>query len=96
MELKKVTTGDYPINEDPFIAFEIFDKTLPYYNGGYKNDFRKYYVAYVNPSANSWGSKWSGQGTNGESFILRSSSRHNIEPETLQNVTVSFFIQMNF
>ena len=90
MELKKVTTGDYPIKKDPFIAFEIFDKTVPYYNGGYMNPYRKYWEAYVNPSANSL-TKWGRQGIFGESFFLFSSSSDNIGSETLQNVTVSFF-----
>ena len=88
-----MTAGDLPLNKDPFIAFEVADKTLPYYNGRYVNDYDKNYVAYVNPtSLENWGT----QSTTGDSFILKPPSGANVQPETPHRVTVSFvFIQMN-
>ena len=99
MELKKVTTDDLPINRNPFIAFEIVDKTLPYYNDRHVNRHNKKYVAYVNPSVYVMTiANWGTQTTTDRSFTLKSTSSDSIQdikPEELHHVTVSLFVRIN-
>ena len=94
VELKRVTTSYLPIKKNPFIAFEISDKTAKN-DQNYRKD-RKEYVAYVEPSIYVMSiANWGTQSTTGNSFTLRSTSSDNIEPETKHLVTVSLFVQMN-
>ena len=91
LEIKKVMTSDLPIQENPFIAFEIVDKTLPYYNRRHVNRFDKRYVAYVvNPCNGTSLEKLGTEFTTDTSFTLTSNM---LKPEALYDVVVSFSIQ---
>ena len=103
MEIKKVMTSDLPIKKNPFIAFEIVDKTLPSTRKEwlknsqyiYKNIFHKKYVAYVNPNNDEdAGDMWGTPPTTATSYTL-SSTGSSIKPEALHDVVVSLINQIN-
>ena len=87
-------TGDLPIKKDPFIAFEVVDKTLPYYNGRHVNRFDKRYVAYVVDPCNgtSLCIGTSTEITTDTSFTL---TFNMLKPEASYDVVVSFSTQID-
>ena len=107
IEIKEVKTSDLPIKKDPFIVFEIIDKTLPnYINVGtiyYRNyerkshiNQKKKYVVYVNPNSDENPAEmWGIQPTTATSYTVTSRGKSSIKPDALHDVVVSLYVQIN-
>ena len=85
LEIKQVTTSDLPIKKNPFIAFEIVDRTIIH------NVHKKKYVVYVNPNSDeNSAERWGTRPTTATSFTLRSTGS-SIKHDALHDVVVCLF-----